>query len=85
RGAGCRHCRGTGFSGRIGIHELLRVDEPLRELISRTPNVKAIEDYAKSQGMAPLRYDGLRKVREGITTIDEVLRVSSEGWVPVRK
>jgi type IV pilus assembly protein PilB len=85
RGVGCRHCRNTGFSGRIGIHELLRVDDALRELISRTPTIQAIQEYAKSQGMAPLRYDGLRKVREGITTIDEVLRVSSEGWVPVRK
>lgn len=85
RGNGCRHCRNTGFSGRIGIHELLRLDEPLRELIARTPTIQAIQEYARAQGMAPLRYDGLRKVREGITTIDEVLRVSSEGWVPVKK
>lgn len=85
RGAGCRHCRNTGFSGRIGIHELLRLDEPLRELIGRAPTIQSIQDYARSQGMAPLRYDGLRKVREGLTTIDEVLRVSSEGWVPVKK
>jgi len=83
-GVGCRHCRSTGFAGRIGIHELLRVDETLKELIARTPHVKEIEDYARQQGMAPLRYDGLRKVREGITTIEEVLRVSTEGWVPVR-
>lgn len=85
RGAGCRHCRNTGFSGRIGIHELLRVDDNLRELISRTPTIQAVQEYAKNQGMAPLRYDGLCKVREGITTIDEVLRVSSEGWVPVKR
>jgi len=85
RGAGCRNCRSTGFSGRIGIHELLRVDDTLREIISRTPTIQAVQDYAKAQGMAPLRYDGLRKVREGITTIDEVLRVSSEGWVPVKR
>ena len=85
RGAGCKHCRNTGFSGRIGIHELLRVDDPLREIIGHKPSLQAVQEYAKSQGMAPLRYDGLRKVREGLTTIDEVLRVSAEGWVPVRK
>ncbi len=85
RGVGCRNCRNLGFSGRIAIHELLRVDDPLRDLIGRSPSTQAIQEYAKSQGMAPLRYDGLRKVREGVTTIDEVLRVTTEGWAPVKR
>ena len=82
-GAGCRRCRTTGFSGRIAIHELLEIDEELREIITVRPSLKAIGDHARQQGMIPLRYDGLRKVREGITTVEEVFRVSGEGWAPV--
>ncbi|MCA9115481.1 MAG: type II/IV secretion system protein, partial [Planctomycetaceae bacterium] len=82
RGAGCRRCRNTGFSGRIAIHELLEVDDRLREIITTSPTLKSIRDHAQQQGMAPLRFDGLRKVREGITTVEEVFRVSTEGWAP---
>ena len=82
RGTGCKRCRNTGYAGRIAIHELLVIDDGLREIISTNPPVTAIRDYAREAGMAPLRYDGLRKVREGITTVEEVFRVSDEGWVP---
>jgi type IV pilus assembly protein PilB len=82
RGTGCKRCRQTGYAGRIAIHELLIVDDGLRELIAANPPMKAIRDYAQEQGMAPLRYDGLRKVKEGFTTVEEVYRVSDEGWAP---
>jgi type IV pilus assembly protein PilB len=81
-GSGCPRCRRTGFSGRIAIHELLAVDDGLRELITTHPTIGTIRDYAQQAGMLPLRYDGLRKVREGITTVEEVLRVSDDGWAP---
>ena len=84
RGRGCGECRRTGFSGRIGIHELLVIDESLRELISAAPTITAITHHARDRGVTPLRYDGLRKVREGLTTIEEVFRVSPEGWIPHR-
>ena len=84
RGRGCELCRKTGFAGRIGIHELLVIDEPLRDLIAGGATLTRLTAFAKDRGVAPLRYDGLRKVREGLTTIEEVLRVSPDGWVPDR-
>jgi type IV pilus assembly protein PilB len=84
RGAGCAKCRNTGFSGRIAIHELLVVDDALREAISVSPTGQTVNEYARQSGMIPLRFDGLQKVKEGLTTIEEVLQVSNEGWLPVK-
>ena len=83
RGAGCKRCRNTGFSGRIAIHELLVVDDELRDTISSNPTRQAILDHARRMGMTPLRYDGLRKVKEGISTIEEVFGATTEGWLPL--
>ena len=58
------------------------IDDGLRDIVISDPTVVAIREYAREAGMVPLRYDGLRKVREGITTVEEVFRVSDEGWVP---
>ena len=84
RGVGCAKCRNTGYSGRIAIHELLVVDEALREAVSISPTIQTVNEYARRAGMIPLRYDGLRKVKEGLTTIEEVLQSSDEGWLPVK-
>ncbi len=84
QGKGCKRCRHTGFSGRIAIHEILVVDDDLREIIASNPTRSAIINHARESGMLTLRYDGLRKVREGITTIEEVVSVSNEGWLPKR-
>ena len=81
RGTGCEKCRNTGYSGRIAIHELLVVDDALREAIAISPTVHALTEYAKRAGMIPMRYDGLRKVRDGLTTIEEVLQASDPGWL----
>ncbi len=78
RGVGCRGCRNTGFSGRIAIHELLVLDDELRDLVATGPSLGAIRVLARSKGMVTLRYDGFRKVREGITTLEEVLRASDD-------
>lgn len=82
RGLGCKRCRHTGYAGRLAIHELLVIDEPMREIIAQNAGRNAIRETAQARGMIPLRYDGLRKVREGLTTVEEVIRVSDEGWKP---
>ncbi len=76
RGLGCRHCRNTGFQGRIGVHELLVIDETLREAIVQGKSITDLRRIAADGGMINLRHDGFRKVREGITTIEEVFHIS---------
>jgi type IV pilus assembly protein PilB len=78
RGVGCRRCRNTGFSGRIGVHELLVISDQLRDIIINNPSIGAIREIATRDGMITLRQDGFRKVREGITTIEEILHISGD-------
>jgi general secretion pathway protein E len=78
RGAGCEACRGTGYRGRTGIYELLVVTEELRSLILRKAPTGEIRRLAHAQGMINLREDGWVKARKGITTVDEILRVTQE-------
>ena len=73
---GCEKCRKTGYSGRVGIYELLAVDDGLRDIIARNPNVAEFRRMCIERGMVSLRADGLRKVGKGITTVQEVLRVT---------
>jgi general secretion pathway protein E/type IV pilus assembly protein PilB len=77
RGAGCRACRQTGFRGRTGIHELMVTNENIKELIVQRTNAGHIRQVALKAGMLTLRMDGWRKVLAGITTIDEVARVTA--------
>ena len=75
-GEGCEHCSGTGYRGRVGIFEVLPVGDEIRDLVMRRATVKEIKDKAVALGMRTLREDGIQKVKDGITTIDEVLRVT---------
>ena len=75
RGVGCEKCRNTGYKGRVGIHELMTVNDEVREHIVRKSPVSNIREAAKAAGMHELKEDGLSKVLEGITTPDEVMRV----------
>jgi len=76
RGKGCKKCRDSGYSGRIGIYELMILDDVIRErLMSRAPST-AIKEAAVAAGMITLRQDGLRKALDGITTLEEVARVA---------
>ena len=77
RGLGCRKCRNTGYLGRIAIHELFIPDEEVLDMISQNATLKQLRKAAVEKGMAPLYMDGIEKVKAGITTIDEVLRVTS--------
>lgn len=73
---GCPHCRHTGFSGRTGIFEILRITESTRELIQQRVPTGTIKAAAIAEGMKTLRQDGWRKVKAGITSTGEILRVS---------
>lgn len=70
---GCDFCRNTGYKGRVAIHELLSVNQELRELIANRADMSQIMDMAKRDGMKTLTENGLDKVVEGITSIDEVM------------
>ncbi|MEO8426250.1 MAG: ATPase, T2SS/T4P/T4SS family [Verrucomicrobiota bacterium] len=76
RGAGCEECRHLGYQGRMGIYELLLLTEALRPLILNRAPASTIAQKAMEGGMRTLRADGWNKVRAGLTTIEEVLRVS---------
>ncbi len=72
KGTGCRHCRNTGYRGRIAIHEMLVIDDELRDVITSNPTLLKVRQLARQKGMTTLLEDGLQKVREGITTLEEV-------------
>jgi general secretion pathway protein E len=76
RGRGCEKCLETGYLGRSGISELLLVDEQIKDLIVRQENAHSIKRQAVDKGMMTLRQDGLRKAVEGVTTLEEVYRVT---------
>ena len=76
KGAGCDHCRGTGYRGRRGVYELFVMDSDLRIEVQKRRGSEEIRQLAVAKGMRSLQEDGLRLVREGLTTLDEVLRVA---------
>ena len=76
RGAGCASCRGTGFRGRVGIFELLHMTDELKDAIVRRAGRADLRELATAAGMRPMRADGWTKVEAGLTTVEEVLRVS---------
>jgi type IV pilus assembly protein PilB len=78
RGKGCDHCRKTGYSGRCGIYEVLVLDDAMRDMVATRPNVVELQRYCHEHGMVNLREDGFRKVRKGITTIEEVLEATED-------
>ncbi|HUG10349.1 MAG TPA: GspE/PulE family protein [Opitutaceae bacterium] len=80
RGKGCPACRHTGYNGRIAFHELVVMTEEMRTLISERKSVAAMVEAAKKAGYRPLRYDGLKKVLLGLTTIEQIEEHSSLEW-----
>jgi general secretion pathway protein E len=73
---GCDECRHTGYQGRQGIYELMRVTDELKTLVHDDAEIKVMRKQAQQQGMNLLRVSGAYKVAQGLTTIEEVLRVS---------
>jgi general secretion pathway protein E len=78
RGVGCDACAGTGYRGRTGIYELLVVDEAFRARVVAHAPLDELRSLARASGMVPLVDDGMRLAREGLTTVEEVLRVTGE-------
>ena len=76
RGKGCQTCSFTGMKGRVAIYEVMPVSQELRDLILRNAPTAEIREVAQSQGMRSLRQNALHKVLEGVTTVEEVLRVT---------
>ncbi|MBT3190994.1 MAG: type II/IV secretion system protein [Verrucomicrobia bacterium] len=76
RGNGCIHCGGTGYSGRIGLHELVVVNRTIREQVAKGRPIAEIEAAAHAAGFRSMRSDGLKKAILGMTSLEEVLRVT---------
>ncbi|MCK5113819.1 MAG: type II/IV secretion system protein [Phycisphaerae bacterium] len=75
-GAGCERCRHTGYKGRVAIYELLELGDEMRALIHTNPSVNEVRKLAVKTGMKTLKIDGLEKVTQGLTTVEEVMRVT---------
>jgi len=74
RGKGCERCNNTGYKGRVGLYEVMEVTEELRELILVGASGLELRRKAIDEGMITLRQSGLRKVKDGMTTLEEVVR-----------
>lgn len=83
-GKGCQSCQGSGYSGRTGIYELLYVDNRTRQMISEKAGSQAIKDHATTKGMKTLYMDGLNKVARGVTTLQEVVRVTQRDYADIQ-
>jgi type IV pilus assembly protein PilB len=73
-GTGCEKCNGTGYKGRVGLYEVMDVTDGLRELILVGASSLELRRRAVEEGMVTLRLSGLQKIKDGVTTIEEVLR-----------
>jgi len=77
-GAGCPDCNGTGYSFRVGIFEMMELNDDMRRRIMNNEDAAALTQAARRNGMRTLREDGWQKIRQGLTTVDEVMRVTQE-------
>jgi type IV pilus assembly protein PilB len=78
KGVGCNHCNRSGFRGRIAVYEIMRLTSKVREHIFKNSTTAQIRETAIAEGMSTLYQDGIKKVLEGITTIEEVFRVTKQ-------
>ncbi len=76
----CKTCGSTGYKGRIGVYELLAVSEKVRQAIIQNKDSVTIAKIATAEGMIPIREDGLKKVKAGMTTEEEVARVCMQNY-----
>ncbi len=74
KGRGCDRCSGTGYKGRLGLFEIMEISESMRDLIITSAAIKDLKRVAVEEGMSPLRRSGMLKVRDGVTTLEEVAR-----------
>jgi type IV pilus assembly protein PilB len=76
KGKGCDRCRKTGYAGRLGIYEMMVMDDGMRDIVTRNPDVTNLRKLCRERGLVTLRQDGFEKVMKGLTTVDEILRVT---------
>jgi general secretion pathway protein E len=81
RGKGCQQCRGTGYLGRCGIFEVFPVSEAVRKHVCHSASEAELRQIARQEGMTLLREDAWQKVKQGVTTYGEVLRVAGNGTI----
>jgi type IV pilus assembly protein PilB len=74
KGAGCANCNGTGYKGRVGLYEVMEITDEIRELILVGASGLELRRKAIDEGMLTLRLSGLEKIRQGLTTVEEVVR-----------
>ncbi|HSD54930.1 MAG TPA: type IV-A pilus assembly ATPase PilB [Burkholderiales bacterium] len=77
-GVGCEHCKGSGYKGRVGIYQVMPITDEMRRLIMRGGNALEIADQARLEGVRDLRQSGLLKVKQGLTSLEEVMAVTNE-------
>ena len=77
RGEGCERCGGTGYRGRIGIHEFLNITPRLREALLGNGNYETLKEVAVEEGFHDMRYDGFKKALRGLTTLEEVVEATA--------
>jgi type IV pilus assembly protein PilB len=75
---GCDHCKGTGYKGRVGIYQVMPITDDMRQLIMRDGNSLEIAEQARREGVRDLRQSGLIKVKQGITSLEEIEAVTNE-------
>jgi general secretion pathway protein E len=80
RAKGCDHCMGSGYLGRTGIFEVLVLDESIRQMVMARSDAQTIRDLAVSKNMTTLYDAGLLKVTSGITTLEEIIRVTQKDY-----
>jgi type IV pilus assembly protein PilB len=85
KGVGCRKCRNTGYSGRMGIHEILVVTDELRDAIAASATLAELKRIGMTSGMVTLRHDGFRKVREGLTSVEEIIQIAGDASLGTEK
>jgi general secretion pathway protein E len=78
RGAGCAACGGSGYMSRVGVFEMMQLSDEIRALIMKNADASVLTEAARRGGMRNLREDGWQKIRDGVTTVDEVMRVTQE-------
>jgi type IV pilus assembly protein PilB len=75
---GCDRCKGSGYKGRVGVYQVMAISDEMRRLIMRGGNALEIADQARLEGIRDLRQSGLLKVKQGITSLEEVMAVTNE-------
>ena len=76
KGKGCPKCANTGYKGRLALYEVMLITDPIKELIVRGGSTEQLRALARKNGMRTLRESGLRKIKEGLTTLEEVFSVT---------